>query len=79
MNNRFEYRFIEGYSSDHLDINAGVPQGSVLSANLFLLHINDMHLCGTFGYANDSTVTDRYLSGVKAKMDITLSFREAMV
>ncbi|XP_063374973.1 uncharacterized protein LOC134662630 [Cydia amplana] len=33
---------IDGCSSDLMAIDAGVPQGSVLSATLFLLHINDM-------------------------------------
>lgn len=31
---------IDGWSSDQLSINAGVPQGLVSSATLFLLHIN---------------------------------------
>ena len=40
-------------------IDAGVLQGSVLSATLFLLHLNDLLVPGTFGYADDSTVADR--------------------
>jgi len=70
---------LDGYESDLEAIDAGVPQGSVLSATLFLLFINDLLIPGTFGYADDTTVTDRYLSDAKASRDDTLSCREAMV
>ena len=46
-------------------IDAGISHGSVLSAILFLLHINDLVVPGTFGYADDSIVSDRYLAGAK--------------
>ena len=51
---------LDGSSSDLRNGDAGVPQGSVLSATFFLLHINDMLVPGTFGYADDSTVADRW-------------------
>lgn len=39
-----------------MDTNAGVPQGSVLSPTLFLLHVNDMlSIDDIHCYADDST------------------------
>ncbi|CAH2099017.1 unnamed protein product [Euphydryas editha] len=79
LNERSIRVVLDGYSSDQKAINAGVPQGSVLSATLFLLHINDLLVPGTFGYADDSTVTDRYFSSARASKDVIQSCREDMV
>lgn len=70
---------IDGCSSDLMAIDAGVPQGSVLSATLFLLHINDLLKPGIVGYADDSTVTERYLSSARVGGEEVRSLREAMV
>ncbi|XP_046976468.1 uncharacterized protein LOC124542576 [Vanessa cardui] len=70
---------LDGFSSDLMAINAGVPQGSILSATLFLLHINDLLKPGIFGYADDSTVTERYISGPRASATETREHREALV
>lgn len=70
---------VDGCSSELMAINAGVPQGSVLSATLFLLHINDLLKPGTFGYADDSTVVERYISDAPAgEVQVQLE-REAMI
>ncbi|CAH2243694.1 jg8754 [Pararge aegeria aegeria] len=43
------------------------------------LHINDLLKPGIFGYADDSTVTVRYMSSPRASGDETLVLREALV
>lgn len=53
---------IDGWSSDQLSINAGVPQGLVSSATLFLLHINTLLNPGFIGYADYRTVAENYKS-----------------
>ncbi|CAH2094021.1 unnamed protein product [Euphydryas editha] len=58
---------VDGCSSDLLTINAGVPHGSVLSATLFLLHINDLLKPGIFRYADDSTVAERYFFSARTR------------
>ena len=54
---------VDGYLSDTFTINAGVPQGSILSPTLFLLYINDL-LEKTknpiYSFADDSTVVSSF-------------------
>ena len=56
---------MDGVSSKTLKINAGVPQGSVLSPTLFLLHINDLLSLTKnpiYSYADDSSLISTYSS-----------------
>ena len=51
---------VDGYLSDIHSVNAGVPQGSVLSPILFLLYINDLLSslsCDVHSYADDTYVS----------------------
>ena len=58
---------VDGVVSGFLDVNCGVPQGSILGPILFLCYVNDMALslqCHLSLYADDSTLI---ASGVNAR------------
>ena len=63
LSNRSIQVVLDGYKSDTHYINAGVPQGSVLSPTLFLIFINDL-LSKTTNpvncFADDSTLSFSY-------------------
>jgi len=59
LSNRPQYVFLNGKSSKIVNINIGVPQGSILGPILFLLYINDLPKCSNFLsllFADDTTL-----------------------
>ena len=58
LSNRTQTTEIGSHISSKLNINCGVPQGSVLSPLLFLLYINEIHYCSRklqfFLFADDT-------------------------
>ena len=59
LSNRRLRVVLDGKSSQEYPVNAGVPQGSILSLTLFLLYINDLPddvICKIPIYADDTTL-----------------------
>ena len=59
LTNRMQYVNLSGYHSDSLVVKCGVPQGSVLRALLFLVHVNDLSNVSSLNikmFADDSVL-----------------------
>ena len=60
LSNRKQLVDLDGKDSDYLDVNLGVPQGSILGPILFLIYMNDINKCDLNAkfpkFADDTTV-----------------------
>ena len=58
MSNQTQFVSINGFNSDHQNIECGVPQGYALGPLLFLIFINDLNFAirnsSTFHFADDT-------------------------
>ena len=67
LTNRSQYTEINGHKSTYLNINTGVPQGSILGPILFLIYVNDINNSSNLNilcFADDTTT---YKSGPNIK------------
>ena len=66
---------VNGATSSSANISCGVPQGSILGPILFLLYINDFHLCSNFFdfhlFADDTNLfcRDKNLTSLQANIN----------
>ena len=60
LSNRKQFVSINGYNSDLIPVDCGVPQGSVLGPLLFLIYVNDSHkgiqYCKLHHFASDTNL-----------------------
>jgi len=61
LDKRCQYTCYNNFHSTYLNIDCGVPQGSILGPLMFIIYMNDLHLatniCQPIIYADDTTLT----------------------
>ena len=64
LSKRVQYTEINGKLSQHLDVELGVPQGSILSPVLFLIYVNDINnSCSDANFVKFADDTTNLTSG----------------
>ena len=75
LNNRKQYVYINGETSQLKDITCGVPQGSVLGPLLFLIYINDLpnisEVLQLFLFADDTNIY--YEAELPEKLELVIN------
>ena len=78
LSNRKQYVSINGYESEQVSIEYGVPQGSVLGPLLFLIYINDLHsaikFCSVRLFADDTNllIKNKSLKQIRKYLNLDL-------
>ena len=80
LTGRSQYTSVNGFDSEHRDMNYGVPQVSVLGPLLFLIYINDLHNAIKFStfhhFADDINllITNVSIKKIQIQMNLDLNF-----
>jgi hypothetical protein len=75
-----QFVYINGFKSDELLMQYGVPQGSILGPLLFLIYINDLHesikFCSTRHFADDTNLllANKSLKKIRKCLNFDLRF-----
>ena len=78
LSNRLQFVYVNGIKSDLLDVNLGVPQGSILGPLFFILYVNDhpssLVSSSSIMYADDTTllINDYNLPSLINKLEFEL-------
>ena len=79
LSNRSQFVSIQGHDSDHLPIQHGVPQGSVLGPLLFLIYINDLHdaikYSSVYHFADDTNLLNINSSPKRMQKQVNLDLK----